>query len=59
MTGKGGGAMKVRDTVADLAESLELPEEALSDALRVTIIGRRRAVVEHHRGLLGYDAQCV
>ena len=37
--------MKVRDTVADLAESLELPEEALSDALRVTIIGRRRAVV--------------
>ena len=51
--------MKVRDTVADLAESLELPEEALSDALRVTIIGRRRAVVEHHRGLLGYDAQCV
>ena len=59
MTGKGGGAMKVRDTVADLAESLELPEEALSDALRVTIIGRRRAVVEHHRGLLGYDEQCV
>lgn len=59
MAGKGGGAMKVRDTVADLAESLELPEEALSDALRVTIIGRRRAVVEHHRGLLGYDAQCV
>ena len=59
MTGKGGGAMKVRDTVADLAESLELPEEALSDALRVMIIGRRRAVVEHHRGLLGYDAQCV
>lgn len=51
--------MKVRDTVADLAESLELPEEALSDALRVTIIGRRRAVVEHHRGLLVYDAQCV
>ena len=48
--------MKVRDTVADLAESLELPEEALSDALRVTIIGRRRAVGEHHRGLLGYDA---
>ena len=59
MTGKGGCAMKVRDTVADLAESLELPEEALSDALRVTIIGRRRAVVEHHHGLLGYDAQCV
>ena len=35
--------MKIRDTVADLADSLELPEEAVS----------------HHRGLLGYDAQSV
>ena len=51
--------MKLRDTVADLADSLELPEEAVSDAMRVTLIGRRRAVVEHHRGLLGYDAQSV
>ena len=50
--------MKLRDTVADLADSLELPEEAVSDAMRVTLIGRRRAVVEHHRGL-GYDAQSV
>ena len=51
--------MKLRDTVADLADSLELPEEAVSDAMRVTLIGRWRAVVEHHRGLLGYDAQSV
>ena len=35
--------MKLRDTVADLADSLELPEEAVSDAMRVTLIGRRRA----------------
>ena len=33
--------MKLRDTVADLADSLELPEEAVSDAMRVTLIGRR------------------
>ena len=26
--------MKLRDTVADLADSLELPEEAVSDAMR-------------------------
>lgn len=32
--------MKLRDTVADLADSLELPEEAVSDAMRVTLIGR-------------------
>lgn len=30
--------MKLRDTVADLADSLELPEEAVSDAMRVTLI---------------------
>ena len=35
--------MKLRDTVADLADSLELPEEAVSDVMRVTLIGRRRA----------------
>lgn len=32
--------MKLRDTVADLADSLELPEEAVSDAMRVTLIGQ-------------------
>ena len=51
--------MKYRDTVADLADSLALPAETLTDALRVTLIGRRRAVIEHHHGLLGYDAQSV
>ena len=51
--------MKYRDTVADIADSLALPAEALTDALRVTLIGRRRAVIEHHHGLLGYDAQSV
>ena len=51
--------MKYRDTVADLADSLALPAEALTDALRVTLVGRRRAVIEHHHGLLGYDAQSV
>ena len=51
--------MKIRDTVADMAETLGLPEEAVSDALCVTLFGRRRAVVEHHRGLCGYDAQSV
>ena len=51
--------MKIRDTVADMADALELPAETVSGALRVTLIGRRRAVVEHHRGLLGYDAQSV
>ncbi len=51
--------MKIRDTVADLAESLDLPQEALSDAVRITLSGRRRATVEHHRGLIGYSPESV
>ncbi len=51
--------MKLRDTVADLAEAMELPGEALSVGLKITLTGRSRAVVEHHRGLLGYTQQSV
>ena len=51
--------MKIRDTAADLAEAMELPAEAMTDAIKVTLTGRRRVVVEHHRGLLGYDVQAV
>ena len=49
--------MKLRETVADLAEELELPGEALG--ARVTLTARRRAVVEYHGGLRGYTAECV
>lgn len=51
--------MKIRDTVADLADTLDLPPEAASGAVKVTVFGRRRAVVEHHRGLLGYTEELV
>ncbi|MBQ3276788.1 MAG: YabP/YqfC family sporulation protein [Oscillospiraceae bacterium] len=49
--------MKLRETVADLAETLELPGEALG--VRVTLTARRRAVVEYHGGLRGYSGECV
>ena len=51
--------MKIRDTVADIAETLDIPPEAASGAVKVTLFGRRRAVVEHHRGLLGYTEELV
>lgn len=50
--------MGMRDTVADLAASWELPEETLSREARVSL-SRRQAVVEHHGGLLGYEEECV
>ncbi len=49
--------LKLRETVADLAEELELPGEALG--ARVTLTARRLAVVEYHGGLRGYTAECV
>lgn len=51
--------MKLRETVADLAEELELPGEVLSASCRVTLTARRRAVVEYHSGLRGYSGECV
>lgn len=50
--------MKFRDSVADLAERMDLPPEA-AGAVRVTVQGRRRVVVEYHRGLLGYSEEAV
>ena len=51
--------MKLRDTVADLAQAMELPGESVSAGLKITLPGRNRAVVEHHRGLLGYSEELV
>ena len=51
--------MKGRETVADLALLMDLPQECLTDAARVTLYGRRQAAIEHHRGLLGYTPDAV
>lgn len=51
--------VKLMDTVADLAEELEIPGEALPGGCRITLTSRRRAVVEYHTGLRGYSGECV
>lgn len=51
--------MKIRETVADLAHALDLPPEAVSGALRVTVSGQRQVMVEYHRGLLGYTREVI
>ena len=48
--------VKLMDTVADLAEELEIPGEALPGGCRITLTSRRRAVVEYHAGLRGYSS---
>ena len=51
--------MKYKDAVEDLAEALDVPGEAMTGAVRIVLTGRRRAMVEHHRGLLGHTAESV
>ena len=51
--------VKQMDTVADLAEELEIPGGALPGGCRITLTTRRRAVVEYHAGLRGYSGECV
>ncbi len=51
--------MAIRETVADMAAAMELPPEAVSGFARITLTARRQAVVEHHRGLVGYGEDHV
>ena len=41
-----------------LAEGLDLPEEALGSLL-VTAVGRRRVLIENHRGIVRYSDVCL
>ena len=49
----------MRELPAELAERLELPEELLPGAGRLTVSAGRRAVIEGARGILEYSADCV
>lgn len=48
---------QIKGLCADLAEKLELPAEALGDAMRLTALDDRRLLVEKHRGLLAYGTE--
>lgn len=50
---------KKRSVLPELADRLELPEEALSGAAKLTVTGDRRALIENHRGILAYSPACV
>ncbi|MBR5343372.1 MAG: sporulation protein [Oscillospiraceae bacterium] len=48
---------QIKGLCADLAEKLELPAEAVGDALRLTALDDRRLLIEKHRGLLAYGTE--
>ena len=52
-------SVKISDSAAALSDALDLPPEATGPAARITLYERRRAVVEHHDGLLGYTGESV
>lgn len=50
---------KKQSTLPALADWLELPEEALSAAGKLTVTAGRRALIENHRGILEYSRERI
>ena len=48
---------KIKGLCEDLAERLELPQEACGSAVRLTAVGDRRLLIENHGGLLTYGTE--
>ena len=52
--------MKKRKLLAlDLSEKLQLPEEALLGAAKLTVTAGRRVLIENHRGILEYSTEYI
>ena len=49
----------IKGLSADLAERLELPQEAFGGTVRITAVGDRRLLIEKHRGLLEYGSERI
>ncbi len=49
----------IKELPQELTERLELPDEALLGAVKLTVTGGRRAVVENHRGVLEYGEERI
>lgn len=54
------GLKKLDNIASDIAERLELPEDALLGAAKLTVTAGRRVLIENHKGILEYgDARIV
>lgn len=50
---------KKRDALPELADRLELPEDALTGAGKLTVTAGRRALIENHKGILEYSRERI
>ena len=44
---------------SDLSEKLQMPEEALLGAAKLTVTAGRRVLIENHRGILEYGTETI
>ena len=58
--GQGVAVLKqAKELALDLSERLELPEEALLGAAKLSVTAGRRALVENHQGILEYSRERI
>ena len=50
---------KMRDIAADLAERMDLPQDALAGETKLTVSAGTRVLVENHRGILEYGSERI
>ena len=50
---------KHTERMLDLANRLELPEEAVAGAAKVTVTAGRKALIENHRGIMEYGPEKI
>ncbi|MBR1457709.1 MAG: sporulation protein [Oscillospiraceae bacterium] len=50
---------KVKRLALDLSERLQLPQEALLTASKLTVTAGRRILIENHRGILAYGPEYI
>ena len=42
-----------------IANSMELPSEAVMDYSKISVVGNTEALIENHKGLVQYTTDCI
>lgn len=50
---------RMRELPAELAEKLDMPEDILYSAPKLSLVAGRRALIENHRGVLEYSPERI
>lgn len=50
---------RIAEIPEEIAGRLDLPAETVAGVPKLTVTGRRRALIENHKGLLQYSHDCI